>query len=182
MAEALSMADIRAQQVLARDRVSFDYEKVFWRTLYGVGLFGVGAITVKMGTWLGNIKSIDEAVADFNSLGSAATEISEDTFWRIYDDVEAKRTGGSVGIAAMISYYVYHPEDWETLKIKYVPGYTEQAEDDPPILVQKPKVQMIVEGMDRLMYDYGPVVPVGIFLFGLASEYSRTRRMKGALK
>ena len=177
MAEALSMADIRAQQVLARDRVSFDYEKVFWRTLYGVGLFGIGAVTVKMGVWLGGLPSLDEIVSDFTGLDNKGM-LNEDSFWRIYDDVEAGRSGGSVGYAGMVTYYVNAPDEWQALKDLYMP-ITDAGEQVP---VKKPAVQVFVEGADKIINNYGPVVPMGIFMFGLVSEYSRTRSLKGALK
>ena len=49
MSEQVTARMIRGYEAMRRERGSFNYEKVFWNTAYGIGLVAMGWVTLKLG-------------------------------------------------------------------------------------------------------------------------------------
>ena len=49
MSDQVTATMIRGYEAIRREQATYDYEKVFWGSLFGVGLVGLGWLSVKLG-------------------------------------------------------------------------------------------------------------------------------------
>lgn len=151
----------RAEVAMARDRADYDFEKVFWRTLYGVGLFAVGMGTLKVGRMIQAVTNPVAAIrgGEYDLIVSFVE--GKDMF---------KDPGGLTAHRDTIIRFRQDPvayQDWKD-------AYAEAKAAAPP------EIQML-DMVDSAAVRVGPVAPVAIFGLMTLYEYRRSRRMRRSL-
>ena len=144
----------RAEEARERERRRFDYEKVFWNTLYGVGLVGLGYVTVKLGHVL---EDLTDPVGYL-----------EDRDWlTLVSWVEGKykdQAPAGHPSSTRIIFFRADPEAWEEEKAAHM-----LEEEEKPLDVR------LLHILDRGFGRVGPALPVGVLCLNMFREWRRTK-------
>jgi len=156
MAEQVTGALVRGYEVLRREQVAYDYEKVFWRALYGVGLVGMGWLTLKLGRMI---------------YAAQNPEVTE--YLTIVDWVEGSNAETPVpntGFGSVVAFYRSDPEAYA----EYVAEF--EAENREELTAGK-----VLSLVDTVYARYGPLMPLGVLTASASMEAVRVRKLRGEL-
>ena len=177
----------RKQKVLERESVSYDYEKVFWRSAWSFGLVGLGYLTLK---FTGLLRSSQQALWRVSNI-----EVSD--YFNLYDWVEGVYSDKEItdpAWASMIwgikdpgalwedhvTYYRENPVEWAEYKYDAFTKWPEYVNRDGSHRVDP--TDKILDIVDRVGDRVLPVLPLGLLGFHVVSEKIRVRRMESELK
>ena len=188
----------RKQKVLERESVSYDYEKVFWRSAWSFGLVGLGYMTLKFTGYIRKAqveawKTQNPTVSKYHTLwhyieGEFKDEVIDvEMSW--FDKLLANLAGPLASLGMLQAYdelendillYRGDAEAWAARKREAYMTWPDHVNSDgSPRVSGEDKVLDIVDRIgDRVL----PVLPLGLLGFHVVSEKIRVRRMESELK
>jgi hypothetical protein len=146
--------------VLERERTSYDYERVFWGSVYGVGLVGLGWVALKLG------RLVQVAQDPVGALNDAEYRL----IVRYVEEEPFADVGGLTAHRQTIMDFRDDPYLYEDWKAAYA-----QAKASAP-----PEIR-VLDVVDRAFGRFGPVIPAGIVGFNILSEKVRVKRLEREL-
>jgi hypothetical protein len=179
---AINAEMLHGYEVLKRESVAYDYEKVFWNSAFGIGLVGLGWVAVKLGQ---TISGAQKLVASF-------TNVSDLGLWEyttLFDWVEGSKKdtpfweGAPVQLWPLIYVGRASPTDWATYKASVQTAHPDWflSATGSPTIPQNPADQ-ILQWADSFYAKYGAALPLGVLAGNVGFEYARVWRMKRRLR
>ena len=181
LGKAIKDNSIIVDEILSQRR-AYDYAGVFWNSVYGVGLVGLGWVSIKLGKLIaeaqGQIQKIEEFVWDpYEADPTMITEVQYNTLYPWCDPAGDKYTANppSMPIGVAIKYYRENPIIWQEIKAYYTENSANVGPAGAPI---RPASVKALDLLDGVYARVGPVLPVGILSYNCLAEYIRVKRMK----
>jgi hypothetical protein len=163
-------------EVMKRQTVAYDYEKVFFNAAFSLGLVGLGWITVKLGQSISGIEEVASRSVDaFTSPDLAAFQL-------LFDFVEGSRkteTPKYASLAYVVADYRANPDKWNEYKQVQYAAHPEWANTTS---TQLSRANQILDTFDKFFTQWGPALPIGVLVGNVGLEYARTWKLKRDLK
>ncbi len=206
MSEAVTASMVHGYEVMQRRTTSYDYEKVFWNSAFGLGLVGMGWVAVKLGWIISDLQEIQKAVVSY---AETVQEILDDPrrslrineylfMWDAvvgpHKDVPVNNYEQGRAIAVDImrrdlasdTPYIW-AEYVADIKSEY-PEITFDEEDK--MLTEKeveardasPSALKVLEALDTFYTRFGAAAPVAVLAGNIGFEYMRVWRLKRDLR
>ena len=165
----------RRQKVLERESVSYDYEKVFWSSLWSFGLIGLGYVTLKF----------TDIVRSGQKVVFAGSNPELATYLETYEYVEGSKKDVDLSTLKYVSQATYienfrlDAEAWAAEKASAAEKWPEYVvvSGDPAV----DRTDKMLDMVNRISNKLLPVLPIGMLGFHVVSEKIRVKRMEGAL-
>ena len=176
------------EDVRRRQLTSFDVEKVFWNSVYGVGLVGTAYLALQFGNLLsGASKVMSEVAAGADALINPENA-SFDGYLMLYKWVEGEYRskpveyggGGRTALAVTVEKFRSDPAAWESFKSAIAAKYPEEFKKASE--VKASAAQNILDSFNSFFNEWGPILPLGVLGANVIFEYCRVRKMKNLYK
>ena len=167
----------RRQDALIREKAVYDYEKVFWGSVYGVGLVGLGWLSIKLGKMIMAVQPPQIKVVSEDPYSLTVEQYNDLYPWVDPDGGKYSSPPPQGGIGMVIIFYRSNPDVWEELKASFVDS-GEVDLDGVPVVPVPVKALTLIDGV---FGRFGPVIPVGVVGFNMLSEKIRVKRLRGEL-
>ena len=178
----------RQQKVMSRVLVSYDYEKVFWRSVYGVGLVGLGWVSLELGNMIRSGQKLVEGIG-FTEVPADPTSITIEQYNKLYPWVDPSGIRyndlvpqGPVGM--MYLKYRNEPAIWEAIKAEFIAAGEVAGPDEnvPPGAPKPEPVDRALAACNWAFNKFGAIIPPALVGYNVATEAVRIRRLKGDLR
>lgn len=162
--QAVTAEMVRGYEAMRRSRGSYNYERVFWNSIFGIGLVGVTWVTIKMGQTIrfaqNPLGGKEDSEYKLFYLWIEGRNKSTPTFW-LWPTPEIKKR---------VEEFRENPELWEEYKLEH-----EKLHKDDPIDVKA------LDFIDGLYARYGPLMPVGLLSMNVLREAVRVRELRDGI-
>jgi hypothetical protein len=201
MAEVLvTGAMAHGYEVMRRQTVRYDYEKVFWNSTYGLGLLGLGWIAIKLGWIVSDLQNISAAAAAYVEtvkafMADPVTSIKFSEYKIMWDYIEGahKDTPSNVleyPTSEAVQAYRDAPDLWTSYKAEFAATYPqlqftkegEPLEKLPVADSGNANAVRILESVDSIYTKYGAAMPIGLLVGNVGIEYLRVFRFKAEMR
>ncbi len=170
---------------MKRQSVSYDYEKVFWNTTFGIGLVALGWVSVKLGRTIGALQKVAGATGEWIKDPIKQNAINNyNNYYRWIEGADKDNLNivGDEFFMQEIFDFRKDPKLWAAYKAEFAETYPDvevkEGEAKPPVDI----ALEILNAVDKFYADYGMVMPLGILVGNVGIEYLRVRKMREELK
>jgi hypothetical protein len=184
-AELITAGMVRGYDVMTRRTMSYDYEKVFWNSAFGLGLVGLGWVAIKLGKEIRGYQTswdqLTEQVAKPDTIGYYQ-------YLKLFSWVEGENRARPTWDAEIYMWgpvYLYRadPDNWEAYKEAVAAAHPDWFLNE----AGKPTVQVaaadkVLNFLDDLYAKYGGVMPIGVLAGNVGFEYARVWRLKREMR
>ena len=184
---------IKLSEAVYRERCEYDYQRVFWGSVYGVGLVGLGWVSIKLGLMVADaaeaaqglidqarIKELEaRAVLLETQIKLKAPAAQELPWWMIA--ILNPVSSFTFGLPELIYKYLTTPDDdpeIDALKQELLEVYAELEALKAPREVQENKAAGLVRRLDGVYGAVGPVLPAALLSYNALTEYIRVRKLR----
>ena len=183
MSEPVSAAMIHGYEVMQRNSVKYDYEKVFWNGTFTVGLVGLGWVAVKLGQTIAGLQGSVPV-----KLWKAVTDADAADYYQyqsLFDMVEGKdklNPAPNSGFGSIVSYYRANPTEWDAYIEATLTKHPDWVVDESgkPTEQEKP-AEKVLSFADSIFAKYGAAMPLAAVVGHVVLEYARVHRLRSEM-
>jgi hypothetical protein len=196
LSEAVTASMARGYEVMQRQSVRYDYEKVFWNGTFTVGLIGLGWTAVKLGQMIvaaqdvydKTLKTVVKVTSDIQQgLTNPVGSLAYNQYLVLYEWVEgvhADDTPTRYGASLIMDYRKY-PEKWAAYKATMGAANTDDLDEfgDPykvTVLDEEPELpaEKVLNYADSIFAKYGAAMPLAAVVGHVVLEYARIHKLR----
>jgi hypothetical protein len=180
MAETVTATMARGYEVMQRQSVRYDYEKVFWNGTFTVGLVGLGWVAVKLGQTIAGLQGSVPV-----KLWKAVTDADAADYYQyqgLFDMVEGKdklKAAPNTGFGSIVSYYRANLTEWDAYVEALLAKHPDWVVDESgkPTEQEKP-AEKVLNYADSIFTKYGAAMPLAAVVGHVVLEYARVHKLR----
>ena len=171
----------RGYEAMKRQTTSYDYEKVFFNSAFGLGLVGLGWIAVKLGWMISGVQRNIEYLTDPAKAGLIAYRELVKWVEGENKDKDYMELANDQPFATAVYIYRTNPDAWLSYKEGFQAEHPEYFTDAGGLKDQPMDAAQVLQIIDNFMARWGAVMPMGVLIGNVGFEYLRVWRMKRRL-